>query len=90
MNRQTELAGCCHAAVFGCSLFFDSKTDDKTAQELVNDGMEAFNKPTLSLCNRVVRQTQRLVSVQQIRHSGWNLKIADAHFYNSRSSQPEG
>jgi len=64
----------------GCSLFFDSKTDDKTAQELVNDGMEAFN-----------RQRYRTAIESFNKLKDWypfskyailaELKIADSHFY---------
>ncbi len=64
----------------GCSLFFDKKTDDKTAQELVNDGMEAYNSQ---------RYRSSLESFEKLKD--WypfskyailaELKIADAHFY---------
>jgi len=64
----------------GCSLFFDSKTDEKTAQELVNDGMEAFNSQ---------RYRSAIESFDKLKD--WypfskyailaELKIADAHFY---------
>jgi outer membrane protein assembly factor BamD len=64
----------------GCSLFFDSKTDDKTAQELVNDGMEAFNSQ---------RYRAAIESFDKLKD--WypfskyailaELKIADSHFY---------
>jgi len=64
----------------GCALFFDSKSDDKTAQELVNDGMEAFN-----------RQSYRSAIASFEKLKDWypfskyailaELKIADAHFY---------
>ena len=64
----------------GCALFFDSKSDEKTAQELVNDGMEAFN-----------RQHYRSAIESFDKLKDWypfskyailaELKIADAHFY---------
>jgi len=64
----------------GCALFFDSKTDNKTAQELVNDGMEAFNSQ---------RYRAAIESFDKLKD--WypfskyailaELKIADAHFY---------
>ncbi len=64
----------------GCSLFFGSKTDEKTAQELVNDGMEAFNSQ---------RYRAAIESFDKLKD--WypfskyailaELKIADAHFY---------
>jgi outer membrane protein assembly factor BamD len=64
----------------GCTFFFDSKTDDKTAQELVNDGMEAFNSQ---------RYRSAIESFNKLKD--WypfskyailaELKIADAHFY---------
>ena len=64
----------------GCSLLFYSKTDDKTAQELVNDGMEAFN-----------RQHYRSAIEAFNKLTDWypfskyailaELKIADSHFY---------
>ena len=64
----------------GCALFFDSKADEKTAQELVNDGMEAFN-----------RQHYRSAIESFDKLKDWypfskyailaELKIADAHFY---------
>ena len=64
----------------GCSLFFDSKSDEKTAQELVNDGMEAFNRQ---------RYRSAIESFDKLKD--WypfskyailaELKIADAHFY---------
>lgn len=64
----------------GCALFFDSKTDEKTAQELVNDGMEAFNNQ---------RYRSAIESFDKLK-DGYpfskyailaELKIADAHFY---------
>jgi outer membrane protein assembly factor BamD len=64
----------------GCALFFDSKSDEKTAQELVNDGMEAFNRQ---------RYRSAIESFDKLKD--WypfskyailaELKIADAHFY---------
>jgi outer membrane protein assembly factor BamD len=64
----------------GCAWFFGSKTDDKTAQELVNDGMEAFNRQ---------RYRSAIESFDKLKD--WypfskyailaELKIADAHFY---------
>jgi outer membrane protein assembly factor BamD len=64
----------------GCAFFFDSKTDEKTAQELVNDGMEAFNNQ---------RYRAAIESFDKLKD--WypfskyailaELKIADAHFY---------
>jgi outer membrane protein assembly factor BamD len=64
----------------GCAFFFDSKTDVKTAQELVNDGMEAFNSQ---------RYRAAIESFDKLKD--WypfskyailaELKIADAHFY---------
>lgn len=64
----------------GCAWFFDSKADDKTAQELVNDGMEAFNSQ---------RYRYAIESFDKLKN--WypfskyailaELKIADAHFY---------
>ena len=64
----------------GCALFFDNKADDKTAQELVNDGMEAFNSQ---------RYRSAIESFDKLKD--WypfskyailaELKIADAHFY---------
>jgi outer membrane protein assembly factor BamD len=64
----------------GCSFFIDSKTDEKTAQELVNDGMEAFNSQ---------RYRSAIESFEKLKD--WypfskyailaELKIADAHFY---------
>ncbi|MFH0996787.1 MAG: outer membrane protein assembly factor BamD [Pseudomonadota bacterium] len=64
----------------GCALFFDKKADDKTAQELVNDGMEAFNRQ---------RYRSAIESFDKLKD--WypfskyailaELKIADAHFY---------
>jgi len=64
----------------GCAYFFDSKTDEKTAQELVNDGMEAFNSQ---------RYRAAIESFDKLKD--WypfskyailaELKIADAHFY---------
>jgi outer membrane protein assembly factor BamD len=66
--------------VSGCTFFFDSKADDKTAQELVNDGMEAFNSQ---------RYRSAIESFNKLKD--WypfskyailaELKIADAHFY---------
>jgi outer membrane protein assembly factor BamD len=64
----------------GCALFFDSKSDEKTAQELVNDGMESFNHQ---------RYRSAIESFDKLKD--WypfskyailaELKIADAHFY---------
>jgi outer membrane protein assembly factor BamD len=64
----------------GCSYFFDRKADDKTAQELVNDGMEAFNHQ---------RYRSAIESFNKLKD--WypfskyailaELKIADSHFY---------
>lgn len=64
----------------GCSYFFDRKADDKTAQELVNDGMESFN-----------RQRYRNAIESFTKLKDWypfskyailaELKIADSHFY---------
>lgn len=64
----------------GCAWFFDTKTDEKTAQELVNDGMEAFNRQ---------RYRSAIESFQKLKD--WypfskyailaELKIADSHFY---------
>ena len=64
----------------GCAFFIDSKTDEKTAQELVNDGMEAFNRQ---------RYRSAIESFDKLKD--WypfskyailaELKIADAHFY---------
>jgi outer membrane protein assembly factor BamD len=64
----------------GCALFFDNKADDKTAQELVNDGMEAFNSQ---------RYRTAIESFDKLKD--WypfskyailaELKIADSHFY---------
>ncbi|MBI5590112.1 MAG: outer membrane protein assembly factor BamD [Deltaproteobacteria bacterium] len=64
----------------GCALFLDNKTDEKTAQELVNDGMEAFNNQ---------RYRSAIESFDKLK-DGYpfskyailaELKIADAHFY---------
>ncbi len=64
----------------GCAYFFDGKSDEKTAQELVNDGMEAFNSQ---------RYRAAIESFDKLKD--WypfskyailaELKIADAHFY---------
>ena len=64
----------------GCAFFFDSKADEKTAQELVNDGMEAFNRQ---------RYRSAIESFNKLKD--WypfskyailaELKIADSHFY---------
>lgn len=64
----------------GCSLFFSNKSDEKTAQELVNDGMEAFNRQ---------RYKEAIQSFDKLKD--WypfskyailaELKIADSHFY---------
>jgi outer membrane protein assembly factor BamD len=63
-----------------CAWFIDSKTDEKTAQELVNDGMESFNRQ---------RYRSAIESFQKLKD--WypfskyailaELKIADAHYY---------
>lgn len=64
----------------GCAWFLGGKADEKTAQELVNDGMEAFN-----------RQSYRAAIESFDKLKNWypfskyailaELKIADAHFY---------
>ena len=64
----------------GCAWFFDKKADDKAAQELVNDGMEAYNSQ---------RYRSAIESFDKLKD--WypfskyailaELKIADAHFY---------
>ena len=64
----------------GCAWFFGGKADEKTAQELVNDGMEAFNRQ---------RYRSAIESFDKLKD--WypfskyailaELKVADAHFY---------
>jgi len=64
----------------GCAFFYDNKADDKTAQELVNDGMEAFNRQ---------RYRSAIASFDKLKD--WypfskyailaELKVADGHFY---------
>lgn len=64
----------------GCAWFFGSKTDQKTAQELINDGMEAFNRQ---------RYRSAIESFDKLKD--WypfskyailaELKVADAHFF---------
>ena len=64
----------------GCSLFFDKKMDEKSAQELINDGMEAFT------------HQQYLTAIESFdKLKDWypfskyailaELKTADAHYY---------
>ena len=64
----------------GCSLFFDSKTDDKTAQELVNDGMEAFNRQHYRSAIEAFNKLTDWYPFSKYAIPA-ELKIADSHFY---------
>jgi outer membrane protein assembly factor BamD len=64
----------------GCAWFAGSKTDEKTAQELVNDGMEAYNRQSY---RSAIESFQKLKDWYPFSKYAIlaELKIADSHFY---------
>jgi len=64
----------------GCASFFGSKADEKTAQELVNDGMEAFNSQHYRSAIESFDKLKDWYPFSKYAILA-ELKIADAHFY---------
>ncbi len=64
----------------GCAWFFDKNMDEKTAQELVNDGMEAFNSQQY---HTAVESFQKLKDWYPFSKYAIlaELKIADSRYY---------
>jgi outer membrane protein assembly factor BamD len=64
----------------GCAWFMGTKADDKTAQELANDGMEAYNRQRYRSAIEAFDKLKDWYPFSKYAILA-ELKIADAHFY---------
>ena len=64
----------------GCAWFFDKNMDEKTAQELVNDGMEAFNHQQYRTAVDAFQKLKDWYPFSKYTILA-ELKIADSHYY---------